>query len=99
MGTPVLTLCGKEHRSRVGHSILNNLGLKELSTETPEGFVKQGIFLAQTPMYLNALSSSLRYLLTKSPIMQPEQFMQHYGRFTRQRLAASTRKEQPLGPA
>ncbi len=86
MGTPVLTLRGTSHRSRVSYSILANLGLNEFAPETVEDFVSQGMLLSKNPQYLGALSASLRFLLSKSPLNQHQVFIENYENLLKQTL-------------
>ena len=47
MGVPVITLSGDEHMSRVGTSIINNVGLSELIAKDQNDYIKIAATLAQ----------------------------------------------------
>ncbi|GMV26406.1 MAG: hypothetical protein AMXMBFR58_24370 [Phycisphaerae bacterium] len=46
MGVPVVTLAGASHASRVGVSLLTNVGLEECITRSPEAFVDAAAVIA-----------------------------------------------------
>ncbi len=69
MGVPVVTLVGKVHASRVGFSILSNVGLTELITHTPEDYVKTCIRLAHDRDYLQTFRKSIRTRMQQSPLL------------------------------
>jgi predicted O-linked N-acetylglucosamine transferase (SPINDLY family) len=69
MGVPVVTLVGKVHASRVGLSILSNVGLTEWITHTPEDYVKTCIRLAQEIDYLQTFRNTIRTHLQRSPLL------------------------------
>jgi protein O-GlcNAc transferase len=71
MGVPVITLAGNSHVSRVGVSILTNVGLPELIAKTPEEHVHLAIALAQDPERLSKFRGTLRERMTRSPLMNP----------------------------
>ena len=69
MGVPVITLAGQTHVSRVGVSLLSNLGLSELIVETPQAYVRIAVELAKDVPRLHHLHSTLRQRLQQSPLM------------------------------
>jgi predicted O-linked N-acetylglucosamine transferase (SPINDLY family) len=69
MGVPVITLAGKSHVSRVGVSLLTNLGLPELVAETPEQFVRIAVEMAGNVPRLAELRATLRNRMRSSPLM------------------------------
>ncbi len=71
MGVPVITLAGSTHASRVGVSILNNVGLPELVAQTPEEYVHLAIALAKNAHRLSNLRSTLRDRMKNSALMNP----------------------------
>jgi len=77
MGVPVITLVGDRHASRVGKSILFNLNLNGLITNTEYEYVKTALFLAGNTKILKNLRSGLRYALKTSPFCKEKQFTQH----------------------
>ena len=68
MGVPVLTLRGRWHASRVGASIMTNLGLSTFVAETPEQLVKLASELSTHCDDLIQLRRVLRQLLEISPL-------------------------------
>jgi predicted O-linked N-acetylglucosamine transferase (SPINDLY family) len=74
MGVPVITLAGASHVSRVGVSLLNNVGLPELVAETTEDYVRLAAALAHDLPRLRGLQSTLRQRLERSPLMDGARF-------------------------
>ena len=74
MGVPVITLAGRTHVSRVGVSLLMNMGLAELTAETPDDYVNIAAELANDLPRLRNLHSTLRERLERSPIMDAPSF-------------------------
>jgi protein O-GlcNAc transferase len=74
MGVPVVTLAGNMHMSRVGVSLLMNVGLPELIAETPEQYVEIAIKLAGDLPRLAELRSMLRQRMQASPLMDAPRF-------------------------
>ena len=68
MGLPVIALAGDRHVSRVGVSILNNVGLPQLIADTPEQYVQIATSLADSPKDLSRLRSTLRERMLCSPL-------------------------------
>ena len=77
MGVPTLTLLGQTVVGRAGWSLLCNLGLQELATETPEQFVALAGRLAGNLPDLQALRSTLRQRMLRSPLMDGKRFAGH----------------------
>jgi predicted O-linked N-acetylglucosamine transferase (SPINDLY family) len=74
MGVPVVTLAGQSHVSRVGVSLLSNVGLPELIAQTPEQYVQIAVDLAKDLPRLIQLRSTLRQRMEKSPLMDAAAF-------------------------
>ena len=74
MGVPVVTLAGESHRSRVGTSILQNIGLGEFIAESPEAYVAKTTELASNLKVLAKLRASLRDKMEHSPLTDAKQF-------------------------
>ena len=66
MGVPVITLEGNSHASRVGVSILSNVGLPELIAKTPNGYIANAVNLANDLEKLKSLRKTLRDMMTQS---------------------------------
>lgn len=68
MGLPVVTLAGTVHASRVGVSMLNNVGLRRLIARDPDEYVAIAARLAENTAELAALRANLRGMLQRSPL-------------------------------
>ena len=68
MGLPVVVLAGPAHVSRVGVSLLNNLGMPELVAQTQDEYVQIAKKLASDLAALAALRSDLRRRMLESPL-------------------------------
>jgi len=68
MGVPVITLAGQRYIERQGASILNAIGLDELITSTPEEYITKSVTLAKDHIQRIELKTSLRELMTNSPL-------------------------------
>ncbi len=69
MGVPVVTLAGQRHVSRVGVSILSNLGFSQLIASTAEQYIQFAVELAKDPASLAAMRSGLRQRMQQSVLM------------------------------
>ncbi len=69
MGIPVVTLAGSRHVSRVGVSLLSNVGHPELIAQTAEEYVALAVGLAADHPRLGELRAGLRGQLLASPLM------------------------------
>lgn len=74
MGVPVITLAGNTHVSRVGVSLLSNVGLTELIAGTPEEYIKIASTLASDHVRLKYLRENLRAKMANSPLTDAEHF-------------------------
>jgi len=74
MGVPVVSLAGNAHVSRVGASILSNIGLSELIADSGETYVRMAIELAQDLPRLQKLRATLRQRMAGSPLMNAPLF-------------------------
>ena len=74
MGTPVVTLAGNSHVSRVGHTILTTLGLKDFIARTEREYVDKVIQLASNRSLLKNLKKQLRHLLINSVLTDGKKF-------------------------
>jgi predicted O-linked N-acetylglucosamine transferase (SPINDLY family) len=68
MGTPVVTLAGGMHMSRVGASLLTHAGLADLVAADEAGFVATAVALARDAGRRAALRTSLRDRIAASPL-------------------------------
>ncbi|CAN5530946.1 tetratricopeptide repeat protein [soil metagenome] len=74
MGVPVVTLAGPSHVSRVGVSLLNNVGLADLVADTPADYVRIAGELAGDLPRLKTLRTTLRDTMKASPLMDGKNF-------------------------
>jgi len=77
MGVPVVTLAGDRHASRVGMSLLSNIGIPELIAETGDDYVEIATDLARNTSKLLFLRAELRTMLSRSPLSDTERFTKH----------------------
>jgi protein O-GlcNAc transferase len=77
MGVPVVTLAGDTHASRVGVSLLSNVGLKEFIAHTSEEYVETAVTLAKDRRRLQYLRLNLRDIMGQSPLTNAREFTLH----------------------
>jgi protein O-GlcNAc transferase len=77
MGVPVVTLAGRSHVARVGVSLLRNVGLPELITDTPDEYVSTAVALAGDLRRMLDLRKSLRSRVSASPLADNVNFTRH----------------------
>jgi protein O-GlcNAc transferase len=75
MGVPVITLAGTSHASRVGVSLLSNVGLERLVAHTEDDYVRIAVELAADIGKLNLLRRNLRNIMEKSPLIDASRFI------------------------
>lgn len=78
MGVPVLTLAGNTHHSRVGVSLLHQLGLDRFVAKSPIDFVRVATECVRAPHELATLRSELRSRMRASPLMNELQFTREF---------------------
>jgi predicted O-linked N-acetylglucosamine transferase (SPINDLY family) len=74
MGVPVVTLEGRTHASRVGVSLLRNVGLPELVAQSGEEYVSIAAGIAADRARLAELRATLRERMKASPLMDAPRF-------------------------
>lgn len=74
MGVPVISLTGDSFISRMGLSMLTNVGLTGLIAETPDDYIRIAAKLAGDLDYLRSLRESLRERMRSSPLMDAPRF-------------------------
>jgi protein O-GlcNAc transferase len=74
MGVPVITLEGNTHASRVGFSLLSNIGLPEFAAKSAYGYVEIAVKLAKDLNRLQVLRERLRDMMAHSPLMDKNRF-------------------------
>ena len=75
MGLPVVTLAGRRHGARFGVSLLRNMGLGELVSESPEAYVERAVGLASDPELLAALHAAIPRMMRASPLMDGQGYV------------------------
>ncbi|WML35496.1 hypothetical protein [Clostridium sp. OS1-26] len=74
MGVPVITLAGERHASRVGVSLLTNVGLDELIAYSEEEYIQKAVDLAGNIEKLKKIKLNLRTNMKSSPLMEGDKF-------------------------
>jgi len=74
MGVPVVTFAGKTHASRVGMSLLSNIGMPELVAGTDEEYISIVLNLGGDLERLGVLRGSLRDRMTRSVLFDARRF-------------------------
>lgn len=75
MGVPVIVLSGETHVTRVGVSLLSNIGAKELIAQSSEEYVGKAVQLAGQVDRLKTYRSELRSMMQRSPLMNAADFV------------------------
>lgn len=75
MGVPVITLAGNTHASRVGVSLLSNIGLTELIAATHDEYLEIALGLAKDIRRLQTLRGRLRIMTARSSLTDVKQFI------------------------
>jgi len=93
MGVPVVSLAGSDHRSRVGVSLLTNIGHPEWIAHDWDDYIARAVALAGDRPQLIALRSSLREQMRRSPLMDApayaDDFLRLAGTAIADRIAAT----------
>lgn len=74
MGVPVVSLAGPTHVSRVGASLLAQVGLEDLVAGDAQAYVAKAAGLAADCGRLSALRGSLRERMLRAPLMDAKAF-------------------------
>jgi protein O-GlcNAc transferase len=74
MGVPVVTLRGDRHASRVGASLLTQIGMTDLIADSVEAYVETAAALAGDRVRLSRLRRSLRPHMAASPLCDAPAF-------------------------
>ncbi|MEA2101820.1 MAG: tetratricopeptide repeat protein, partial [Thermodesulfobacteriota bacterium] len=72
MGVPVIALMGDIHISRVGYSILSNLGLDALVARSIDEYIFKAVELAHDSQRQGRLRKELRSIMKNSPLMDEQ---------------------------
>ena len=74
MGVPVIVLAGKTHTSRVGVSLLSNIGLTDLIVESTETYLEKAVKLAGDLKCLEKFRTNLRDMMSRSALTDAHRF-------------------------
>jgi predicted O-linked N-acetylglucosamine transferase (SPINDLY family) len=74
MGVPVISLAGETHASRVGMSLLSDVGLSDFIAECDEDYLQKAVALANDLERLQSLRVSLRSMMSNSSLMDARSF-------------------------
>ncbi len=74
MNVPFITLAGKHFVSRMGVSILNNIGMPELVARDLDDYIRLAVDLARDKDRLRSLRRNLRGRMAASPLMNQQSF-------------------------
>ena len=74
MGVPVLTIKGKNFKSRYGYSINKNLNMDRFIAIDKKDFINKGILNSSDLKKLNELRKKLRNMALKSPLFDTQRF-------------------------
>jgi protein O-GlcNAc transferase len=77
MGVPVVTLAGGSHMSRVGASLLSNVGIISLVAATQEEYVNFAVHLAGDRDNLRRMRDGMRGMLESSVLTDANRFTLH----------------------
>lgn len=77
MGVPLVTLAGRTFVSRMGVSLLSNMGLSDLAAASEDAYVEKAQRLIADPEALNALRLGMREKMERSPLMDAPLFVKN----------------------
>lgn len=77
-GVPTVTFKGHSHRSRVGNSILHQVGLSHFIAEDRKGYVETAVEQAADLSALRAGREQLRERMQASPLMSVQRFAKEF---------------------
>ena len=93
MGVPVLSMSGQSLLSRMGKSVLNNLGLFDWIAPNHKEYTQKAILHAQNIKFLSEFRAQARNLYSKSPLGNGALYARD---FERHCVALLEQKEEPL---
>jgi hypothetical protein len=77
MNSPIITLAGTNYVSRVGVSLLSNIGLEKYIATTPEEYVQKVVDLARNKEELITLHQTIRLRMMNSDLGNAKSFTKH----------------------
>ena len=87
-GVPTITLAGGAHRSRVGLSIMNQLGLGDWVAASIQDYIELAEKKARDPGFLKSLRLELRERMRNSPLCDQDGMVEDLDLFMREALAS-----------
>jgi predicted O-linked N-acetylglucosamine transferase (SPINDLY family) len=75
MGVPVITMTGKSHVSRVGTSLLSNVGLTEFIAGSDDEYIDIAVKLSNDIERLKTFRAGIRDMMISSPLADKERFI------------------------
>jgi predicted O-linked N-acetylglucosamine transferase (SPINDLY family) len=94
MGVPFVTLAGNSFVSRMGVTLLHNIGLAELIAQDVAGYQALVLALARDLPRLRALREGLRERVQTSPLMDGPRFARHFAQGLQQMWQAQIGRAQ-----
>ncbi len=94
MGVPVISLCGADHRSRVGASQMVAVGLESLQCADENAYMDTVVALANDLDRLQQIRSGLRQRMQDSPLMDATAFTRQWETKLKNAWAARCRQEE-----
>ena len=82
MGVPVVTFFGERRSTRFGLSILENIGMGDLATNSVQEYIDRAVGLANDVEALDVLHKNLRTMIVKSENLDPK----HYTKLLEQKF-------------
>jgi predicted O-linked N-acetylglucosamine transferase (SPINDLY family) len=99
MGCPTVTLSGEIYAHRFGGSVMRNLGLADLVTESEEAYTAAAIGLARDLPRLEKIRADLRFVMQDSLITDGPRFTRNLEQAYRQMWHIWCKSQSPAGPA
>lgn len=78
MGVPVVSMAGEAHVSRVGVSLLHQVGLDDLVAEDSEQYIEKALALGRNHQLRLELRSTLRERMRLSPLLDARRFREEF---------------------
>ena len=98
MGTPVVSMHGQSIVSRMGHTVLHNVGAPQLSVGTLEEYVSRAVELACDIPYLRRFRQEARLRMRQTSLGDGRQFARDFESACRDHLAAQEAGESRYVP-
>lgn len=86
-GVPVLTMAGASLQSRMGQSMMNNLGFPEYVVHSLDAYVARALDIIRDPQQLDAFRAVARQRFKSNALGDGKQYAAHFEALCRQALA------------